>query len=160
MRLNIIKTLQGWKKILLIIALIPTLLLGFSLIEYGMIFNPLFEKSGSPLDFFKLPNLFSLFYSDVALPLVVKVIGRICTISLGIISIAWVILFTINCYLQLSQQIGNKIELIIELIIFSLIYFILISPSSIGPLLLGLLLILINLGLIVLYWIYELKSKK
>ncbi|MGQ1948361.1 hypothetical protein ACT3CD_14800 [Geofilum sp. OHC36d9] len=158
MRLNLIKTLQGWEKTLLIIALIPILLLGFSLMTYGAVFNPLFEESGSSFDFFKLPNLFSLFYSDVALPLVVKVIGKMCTILLSIIAVVWVILYTICCYLQLSQQIGNKIELITELVIFSLIYFFFISPSSIVLFLLGLLLILINLGLILLYWIYELKS--
>lgn len=160
MLLNLIKTLQGWKKSLLIISLVPILLLGFSIISYGIVFNPFFNESTSSLEFFKLPNLFSLFDSDIALPTALKIIGRSCAFSLNIIFLAWLILFTIKCYLELSRQIGNKIEFVIELIILSLIYFYFISPSSIVFFLLGLLLIVINFGLVILYWIYELKSKK
>lgn len=160
MPLNFIKTLQGWKKSLLIISIIPILLLGFSFISYGVVFNPFFTESGSYIDFFKIPNLFSFFSSDVTLPTIVKIIGRTCTISLSVVFVIWIILFTITCYLKLSQQIGNKIELITELVIISLVYFYFISPSSVVSFLLGLLLIVINFGLIGLYWIYELKSKK
>ena len=160
MLLNLIKTLQGWKKSLLIISLVPILLFGFSIISSGLVFNPFFNESTSSLEFFKLPNLFSLFDSDIALPTALKIIGRSCAFSLNIIFLAWLILFTIKCYLELSRQIGNKIEFVIELIILSLIYFYFISPSSIVFFLLGLLLIVINFGLVILYWIYELKSKK
>lgn len=160
MSLNFIKRLQGWKKSLLIISLIPILLLGFSFICYGVVFNSFFTDNGSFIDFFKIPNLFSIFKSDIALPTIVKLIGSTSTILLSVLFIMWFVLFTITCYLKLSQQVDNKIELITELVIISLVYFYIIAPSSIVSFLLGLLLIVINLGLIVLYWIYELKAKK
>lgn len=157
---NYLNKIQGLRRSLLIISLIPILLLGFSFISYGMVFNPFFTDNVSSLYFFKLPNLLSFFGSDVALPLVVKIIGRMCAFSLSIIFLAWLIMFTIRCYLELSQQIGNKVELILELVIISLVYYYIISPPSFVTFLLGLLLIVVNLGLIVLYGIYELKTKK
>jgi|GEM_PF-6787170 len=158
--LNSIPIISSWKKSLLIISLVPILFLGFSFISYGFVFNPFFDKSNSFTTFFKLTNQFSLFKSDIGLPIVLKLIGRISIVTLYGLFISWVVLFTVSSYMKLSLQVANKVELILELALVSILYFFIVSPASILFYLLGLLVIVINLGLIVLYWIYALKAKR
>lgn len=155
--MNLLETASKWKRAFLILSMIPIILIGIVYIVYGSIFNSLIVENTTLLDFFKLSNQLTLFSSELSLPIIVKSLCNFSIITLYIIFILWLCLHTIINYLKLSQHTGCKIDLIIELLIIALLYFLIISPISIISYLLGCIILIINLALVVIYWIYQIK---
>lgn len=160
MTLGFLKELTVWKRSLLTITVIPIILIGFVLISYADAFDDVFVASQSSLDFFKTSKLIAIFNSDIVLPKVTKIIGLISAIALNILFIVWSILFSIASYVKLSLRKANMFVLLIELLFISLIYFTFFTKSSFFVFLIWLLSMIVNIGLFVLYTIYEFKSKK
>lgn len=156
--MNLLETASKWKRAFLILSMIPIILIGIVYIVYGSIFNSLIVENTTLLDFFKLSNQLTLFSSELSLPIIVKSLCNFSIITLYIIFILWLCLHTIINYLKLSQHTGCKIDLIIELLIIAILYFLIISPISIISYLLGCIILIINLALIVIYWIYQIKD--
>ena len=159
MIMDLIQIVNNWKRSFLLLGIVPILFVGAIYIVYGDVFNPLFVGQGSIIDFFKLPNQLSLFESDIALPRVSNFLGKLSVISLNVIFLLWLCLHTIISYLKLSTQVAYKVELVIELLLISLLYFFSISPINVVFYVLGCILLVVNLALIILYWIYQLRTK-
>ena len=156
--MNLLEKASKWKRAFLILSMIPIILIGIVYIVYGSIFNSLIVENTTLLDFFKLSNQLTLFSSELSLPKIVKSLGNLSIITLYIIFLLWLCLHTIITYLKLSRHTGSKIDLIIELLIIAILYFLIISPISIISYLLGCIILIINLALIVIYWIYQMKD--
>lgn len=155
--MNLLEKASKWKRAFLILSMIPIILIGIVYIVYGSIFNSLIVENTTLLDFFKLSNQLTLFSSELSLPKIVKSLGNLSIITLYIIFLLWLCLHTIITYLKLSRHTGSKIDLIIELLVIALLYFLIISPISIISYILGCIILIINLALIVIYWIYQIK---
>ena len=155
--MNLLETASKWKRAFLILSMIPIILIGIVYIVYGSTFNSLIVENTTLLDFFKLSNQKTLFSSELSLPIIVMSLGNLSIITLYIIFLLWLCLHIIITYLKLSQHIGCKIDLIVELFIIALLYFFIISPQNIISYLLGCIILIIDLALIVIYWIYEIK---
>ena len=156
--MNLLEKASKWKRAFLILSMIPIILIGIVYIVYGSIFNSLIVENTTLLDFFKLSNQLTLFSSELSLPKIVKSLGNLSIITLYIIFLLWLCLHTIITYLKLSRHTGSKIDLIIELLVIALLYFLIISPISIISYILGCIILIINLALIVIYWIYQIKD--
>lgn len=155
-----ISSIQLWRRSLLTITLVPILLLGHLFINNAHIFDSKLDGQNSILQFFNLPYLLSQFDSIDSLPTLHKFIGKICSGALIGLFYVWLILFTTNNYLKLSHQIGSKFYLLFELILISIVYVNFVTPSSLIFSIAGFLIIGFNLALIILYWIYDFKTKK
>lgn len=155
--MSLLETTRKWKKIFLFISIIPLILTSIIYIVYGYVFNALFVENIFLIDFFKLSNQLVLFSSETSLPYIVRSIGKLSIVALYITFILWLCLHPVITYLKLSQHTGCKIDLIIELLVIALLYFLIISPISIISYILGCIILIINLALIVIYWIYQIK---
>lgn len=156
--MSLLQAANKWKKVFLFLSIIPLILTSIIYIVYGYVFNTLFVENTSLIDFYKLGNQLILFSSETSLPLIVKSTGKLSILALYITFILWLCLHTIITYLKLSRHTGSKIDLIIELLIIAILYFLIISPISIISYLLGCIILIINLALIVIYWIYQIKD--
>ena len=146
--------------LLLGVSLLAIIWIGVIYIIYGIELDPFFAKNVSFIEFFKLPNQFKFFSSCVLLPIVVNKLGYVSVIMLFITFTIWIFLFSIVSYLRLSQQIANKTELTLELILISLIYFFIVSPENIFLYIIGCIIIALNFVLVAIYQIYELRIKR
>jgi hypothetical protein len=160
MKMSLIQTIINWKRSFLLLGIIPVIFIGVIYIVYGYVFNPFFTQGNTAINFLKLSNQFSLLNSAISIPQIVKIIGKLSTVFLYVIFVLWLCFHIIISYLKLSRQMAFKPELIVELILISLVYLIIISPLNILVYLLGCLVLLLNLALIIFYWIYQLRAKQ
>lgn len=160
MKMSLIQTTNNWKRSFLLLGIIPVIFIGTIYIVYGYVFNPLFTEENSAINFLKLSNQFSLFESDIALPLIAKALGKLSVILLNVIFVLWLCFHISISYLKLSQQIAYKAELFIELLLITLLYLFIISPVSLLLYVLGCIVLILDLILIIFYWIYQLRTKR
>lgn len=158
--MSLIQITNNWKRSFLILSLIPIIFIGTIYVVYGYIFNPFFDVKNSFIDFIKLSNQLSLFNSNIALPTIVQLLGKLSVFFLIAIFCFWTIAHSVTIYLELSQQIANKVELILELFFIGIVYFFIISPVDILLYIIGCLVLILDLVLIIFYWIYELRAKR
>ena len=160
MIMSLIQTTNNWKRSFLFLGIIPVIFIGTIYIVYGYVFNPFFTDEKSIINFLKLSNQFSLFESDISLPLITKTLGKLSVILLNIIFVLWLCFHITISYLKLSQQIAYKTELILELFLITLLYLFIISPINIILYVLGCIFLIADLALIIFYWIYQLRTKR
>ena len=153
--MSLILTTNNWKRSFLFLSMIPIVFIGIIYIIYGNVLNSILVDKNSIVYFCKLSNQYSLFKSNIELPLIVRFLGRLSIILLNTTFVLWLCFHIVISYLKLSQQLAYKTELLIELFLISLIYFFIISPSSIVLYILGCIVLLMDLVLILFYWIYE-----
>lgn len=152
--MSLIEIINKWKHFFLLLSIIPIVLIGMIYIVYGDIINPLFVEKSSLIDFLKLSNQHALFSSEISLPFIVKSLGSLSTIMINTTFLLWLFMHVIIT----SQHIGNKVGLVIELLIIASLYFLIISPKSIIIYILGTIIIIADLALIASYWFNQIKT--
>ncbi len=164
---NEINTINNYKRSLITLLTIPIILIGCIYISYGEIFDGIIMQHHSPLKFYQLHVHLAVFNGDFfqvplrSLPQVTASIGYYSVITVYILFSAWLVLFAISSYLQLSQRTGSKIIIIVELSMALAMYIISISPElNLWLFLIGYIIIAIVLVMLSLYWIYEIKTKR
>lgn len=158
--MNLINITNNWKRTFFILSLVPIMLLGTIYIVYGEVFDPSFIDNNSITKFLKLGHQHSLFSSDIELPNIVKSIGVLLILTIRLLFLFWIVLFSIGSYSKLYEQMNSKLDSLLELIMICLIYFLFISPESILVYILGCLILILDLVLIIFYWIYQIRTKR
>jgi hypothetical protein len=158
--MNAIIRIRNLKKLLLVISFPPIIWLGVTYIVYGALFNQFFTEGSSLTSILNLPNLNKFYNSITDFPIVVKLLGQFSISLIIFCYIIWFFSFTFSSYIELSHNTSNKINLLLELIIISVIYFSVISPNNIFLFLIGCIFIFAVFVLIIIYWIYEVRTKR
>jgi len=164
---NEINLINNYKKSLISILTIPIILIGFIYISYGEVFDVIIAQQTNPFKFYQLHDHLSVFSIDSLqiplriLPLTTTSMGYYSVISIYILFSGWLVLFAISSYLQLSQRTGSKISILFELSFLLLISIISISPKlNLWLCIFGFSIIVIVFVMLLLYWVYEIKTKQ
>lgn len=155
-----LKALKNWKRSLLTFSLLPLILIGLIYINYGDVYNSFFSEGSSIRQFFILSSQLTVFNSNISLPFIVKILGKASIVYLFFTLLIWCLLFSFSTYIELSQQKAIKLNLLLELVLFTLIFYYFISFANLYIFIIVSAIILFDLTVIILYWIYELKSKQ
>lgn len=156
-----IQILSNWKKSILIISLIPIIQLFITYTFYGPVYDIVLSKNTTLLEFFRLPyqlHNFDLLKNE--LPSIVRLLGQTSIFFLIILFVVWYFLFALGSYLQLYRQTAIKLDLVIELLIIASIYHFIIFPINVYIYNLGYIILAANFILILVYWIYDFKTKR
>jgi hypothetical protein len=143
---------------------IPLILLGYIYIFYGEVFDNAIIEHFNKLKLYQLQTQLSIFNNEVLhvplknIPKTTELIGYYSVIFIYIIFSAWLVLFSISTYLKLSQKVGFKFMILLELSLILSIYIFSISPGlNLWLFLIGYLIILAVLIILTLYWGCEIK---
>lgn len=158
--MNLIHIADRWKRFFLISSMIPIIFIGIIYIVYGKGFSLFFGNNNSLIYFGKFSLQSSLLDSNVELPIIVKLLGRSSMVLIKSLFSLWLIGHTITTYLKLANQVVSKVELILVLGFISMVYYFIISPSDTLFNIFGYSILVVNLLLIILYWIYDLMPKR
>ena len=156
-----LQILKNWKRSVLTFSLVPLILIGVIYIVYGPAFDSYFSETKLIKGFFILPFHLSFFSSNNSLPFIVKIIGKTSIFYIYTTFLIWGLLFSLVSYIELSKQVAMKLNLLIELLLFTLVFYNIFPFSKLFVFtFIGFLIILLDLTVIILYWIYDLKSKR
>jgi len=164
---NEIYLINNYKRSLITLLTIPIILIGCIYISYGEIFDGIILQQANPLKFYQLHVHLAVFSGNLFqvplknLPNITASIGYYSVIAVYILFSAWVVLFATSSYLQLSQKTGSKFIILVESALILAIYIISISPDlNLWLSLIGYIIISIVLVMLLLYWLYEIKTKQ
>ncbi len=160
MNLQLIDSLTFIRKILLGLIYVFLIFIGCTLIIHGEAFDTFLAKENAESNFFTISNLTNAFNSQVTIPAVAKSIGTASILYLKVSFALWSVFFTCLIYLRLYFRMAIRIVFLIETSILLLVTFTFITTSSLFLFVLSLVLIAVDLALIILYWIYEIRTMK
>lgn len=165
--INEINTINNYKRVLITLLTVPLILIGCIYISYGEVFDAIISQQLNSLKFYQLQTQLSIFNNEFlhvplsSLPKTTESIGYYSVITIYILFLAWLLLFSISTYLKLSQRTGSKIIILLELSMILAIYIISISPNlNLWLSLIGYIIISVVLVMLSLYWVYEFKTKQ
>lgn len=163
---NEINTINNYKRNLITLLTIPLILIGCIYISYGKIFDGIIIQQSGSLKFYQLQVQLSIFQNEFShvplksLPHITATIGLYSVIAVYFLYYVWLLLFTVSSYLHLSQQTGSKISILVELSMILVVYIILISPGlNLWFSIFSYVIIAIIFVMLLLYWVYEIKTK-
>jgi hypothetical protein len=164
---NEINVIRNYKRSLITLLTIPLILIGSIYISYGEVFDAIIEEQNQPIKFYQLHvqlEIFQNYFSNAPLtflPKTTALIGYYSVITIYILFLVWLVLFTITSYLKLSQRVGSKIIILLELSLILALYIFSISPDlSLWLTLTGYLIISIVFVMFLMYWAYAIKTKQ
>lgn len=148
------------KRNLLILFVVPVISIVMIYIFYGNIIDNYLAEYQSVNKLHHLMTHFDIFNSNVVLfplnpiPEIVFKIGYAATIFIYIIFFAWLIINLLSTYYKLSNRVGSKFLMLIELLIIICLYLIIINPGlNLLFSITGFLIITFALAMILMYWI-------
>ena len=163
---NEINLIYNYRRSLITLLTIPSILIGCIYISYGEVFDGIIMQQTYPLKFHQLHVHLAIFSGNFfqvplrSLPQVTASIGYYSVIAIYFLFSGWLVLFATSSYLQLSQRAGSKFIILVESALILAIYIILISPNlNLWLSLIGYIIISVVVVMLSLYWVYEIKSK-
>jgi len=154
-----IQLLTSLKRNLLTLFVVPVLSIVMIYIFYGNIIDNYLTEEQAINELHQLKTHFDIFNSNVVLiplnpiPQIVLKIGYVSTLFVYIIFFTWLIINLLSVYYKLSNRVGSKLLMLIELLIILGLYLIIINPGL--NLLLsvtGFLIIIFVMTMIFMYW--------
>ncbi|MGM0408935.1 MAG: hypothetical protein ACQERU_13215 [Bacteroidota bacterium] len=155
-----IQLFNSLKRNLLILLLLPVISIVLIYIVYGNIIDNFLIEEQIINKLHQLKTHIDIFNSNVVLiplnpiPQIVFKIGYAATVFIYIIFFVWLIINLLSTYYKLSNRVGSKFLMLIELFIILGLYLIIINPGlNILLSVTGFLVIAFVMTIILMYWI-------
>lgn len=152
--------LIAWKRSLFLVMLSQALLIVFMTLVYANEFSVTNTLDANVFQVVRLPDiLWSLKIYSNTFPLAAKKIGVCIIEGFNYLISFYVILFSVIAYLELRKRSLNKLILSLELIALFTFIFVFIIPFTSFYITLVSILFLINLLIIIVYSVYDVKFR-
>lgn len=155
-----IQLFTSLKRNLLTLFVVPVLSIMMIYIFYGNIIDNYLIEKHVVNELYQLKTHFEIFNSNVVniplnpIPQIVLKIGYVATVFIYIMFFAWLIINLLSTYYKLSNRVGSKLLMLIELLVILGIFLVIINPGlSLLFSVTGFLIITFTITMTLMYWI-------
>lgn len=160
-----INQINNWKRNLVPLLAIPIIILGFTYISYGNIFDKILSQQIISSRFFQLNTQLLIFKNEYDviildnLPLTVLKIGHYSVLLTYILFFFWILVYTISTYAYLAFRKGMKFLMLLELMAILAIFIYSVNPGLDMWISIAIYSIIsVNFLILLAYFLYDLKS--
>lgn len=158
---NTLNSLIAWKKSLFLIMISQALAIVFMVLFFGSEFSTIEVFSPGLFDFARLPDLLWFLENNAnnLIPIATKEVSTWIIVSLNYVVSVYALLVSLISYLKLAKRSPNKLIISLELLVLFTFILVFILPFKGLYIALLSILFLINLIIIVVYSIYDVKYR-